>query len=350
MTDLIAAINVNIDPEIFEGSFSLTWHGFFTAAGIALGVWLSVRLARRIGLPEDDTFSIALVAVPCGIIGARALWIFEHTDQIHDIGDIFALTDGGISVYGAMIGGVIGAFTYVVFFKPEFPRWLALDIAAPGMILGQAVGRIGDFINGEHFAKASDLPWAFRYTNPDTEGPWAQIVDGVVPATSSWVRGKVGALSEAPVPVHPVAGGYELLLDFLILGGLLLLRRTRVLPGWGFVFYVVSYAAVRGSLALLRTDEQTVIGDLSVPQLLAIITSLGAVAMAFALLRNPPRRPDPVGPHTLLRRDEAREHGQDRALTGRDLTGPTRRRGRWKRASQAGPGGLRVRKRRDPSD
>lgn len=343
MPELLAAININIDPEIFEGGFSLTWHGFFTAVGIALGVWLSVRLARRVGIPEDDAFTIALVAVPSGIVGARVLWILEHTDQISDVGDIFALTDGGISVYGAMIGGVLGSFIYLVIWKPGFPRWLALDVAAPGMILGQAVGRLGDTINGEHFAKATDLPWAFRYTNPDTEGPWASIVDGVIPASSTWVRGQTGVLAEAPVPVHPVAGGYELILDFMILGGLFLMRRTNLLPGWGFVFYVLSYGAVRGLLALLRTDEQTLTGGLSVPQLLAILTGAAALAMAYYLWRNPPERPEPVELARELHREEARERRQERhggSGGGGSTPAP--------RASKAGPGGVRVRKRRDP--
>ena len=340
--DLIAAIDININPEIFGGGFTLTWHGFFTAVGIALGVWLPVRLARRVGFPEDDIFTIALVAVPCGIIGARALWVFEHTDQIGNIGDIFALNDGGISVYGAMIGGALGGFIYVLIWKPQFPRWLALDIAAPGMILGQAVGRLGDMINGEHFAKATDLPWAFRYTNPNTEGPWASIVDGVIPASSTWVRGQTGALAEAPVPVHPVAGGYELSLDFAILGSLLLLRRTRLVPGWGFVFYVLSYGAVRGLLALLRSDEQTVVGDFSVPQLLAVLTGAAAIAMAYYLWRNPPMRPEPVELARELHREEARERRQSRSPSDDAPTAPRRQ-----RASKAGPGGVRVRKRRD---
>ena len=343
--DLIAAININFNPEIFGGSFTLTWHGFFTAVGIALGVWLPVRLARRVGFPEDDVFTIALVAVPCGIIGARALWVLEHTDQISNVGDIFALTDGGISVYGAMIGGALGGFIYVLIWRPHFPRWLALDIAAPGMILGQAVGRLGDTINGEHFAKATDLPWAFRYTNPNTEGPWASVVDGVIPSATTWVRGQTGALAEAPVPVHPVAGGYELILDFAILGGLLLLRRTKLLPGWGFVFYVLSYAVVRGLLALLRSDEQTLVGALSVPQFLAIVTSAAALAMAYYLWRNPPRRPEPVDLARELHREEARERRQGRSDTGSAASAdkPARR----QRAAKAGPGGVRVRKRPD---
>lgn len=343
MPDLVAAININLNPEIFGGGFTLTWHGFFTAVGIALGVWLAVRLARKVGLPEDDVFTIALVAVPCGIVGARALWVFEHTDLIDNVGDIFALTDGGISVYGAMIGGVLGGFIYVLIWKPGFPRWLALDVAAPGMILGQAIGRLGDTVNGEHFANASDLPWAFRYTHPNTEGPWASIVDGVIPSVGTWVRGQTGALAEAPVAVHPVAGGYELILDFMILGGLLLLRRTRLLPGGGFIFYVLAYGAVRGLLALLRTDEQTIAGGLSVPQLIAILTALAALVMAYFLWRDPPQRPEPADLARELHREEARERRQERAASGSG-----RKSAPSPRAAKAGPGGVRVRKRRDP--
>ena len=286
MPELVGIINININPVLVDtGGFELTWHGLFTAVGIALGVWLAVRLARRARISEDDAMSIAVVSVLSGIIGARLLWVFEHTDQIGKVGDIFALTDGGISIYGAMIGGVLGGFLYVTFFKPNFPKWVALDVAAPGMILGQAIGRFGDFVNGEHFANASDLPWAFRYTHPFTDGPWS------APSIDGWFRGSRGFDGEAPVAVHPVAGGYEPILDFMILGGLFLLRRMGVGAGWGFTFYVFAYAVVRGSLSLLRTDEAAIAGALTVPQLLAIITAVAAVWMALHLRRH---RQEPV--------------------------------------------------------
>ncbi|MDE2987468.1 MAG: prolipoprotein diacylglyceryl transferase [Chloroflexota bacterium] len=281
MPELVGIINININPVLIDtGGFELTWHGLFTAVGIALGVWLAVRLARRARISEDDAMSIAVVSVVSGIIGARLLWVFEHTDQIGSVGDIFALTDGGISIYGAMIGGVLGGFIYVTIFKPNFPKWVALDVAAPGMILGQAVGRFGDFVNGEHFANASDLPWAFRYTHPLTDGPWS------APGVDDWYRGSRGFEGEAPVAVHPVAGGYEPILDLMILGGLFLLRRMGVGAGWGFTFYVFAYAVVRGALSLLRTDEAAVAGALSVPQLLAILTAVAAVWMALHLRRH----------------------------------------------------------------
>lgn len=302
---LAAAINIHIDPVLIDtGGFEITWHGFFTAIGIALGVWLSLRLAKQAGIKPDDASSIAIAAVISGIIGARLLWVFEHTDQISNIGDIFALTDGGISVYGAMIGGVIGAFTYVSIFKREFPKWVGLDVAAPGMILGQAVGRFGDTINGEHFAERSDLPWAFRYTHPDTDGPWA-VHEAGEPA-GAWYRGMRGLEGEMPVAVHPVAGAYEPLLDFAILGLLLWMRRWNIGAGWAFVTYVLTYAAVRGTLAIMRTDEATVAGALSVPQLTAIVTA-GLALIAAAYLRY---RPQGTGA-AVVRRTRARRSARE---------------------------------------
>ncbi len=286
MPHLPAAINIHINPDLISSPITLTWHGFFTAVAIAAAVWLCLRLARQTVISDDDVLNIALVAVPAGIVGARTLWVLEHTDQIRDAGDLFALTDGGISVYGGLIGGVVGAMIYIMLFRPGFPRWVGLDVAAPGMILAQGIGRFGDFINGEHFARATDLPWGFRYTHPRTDGPWASFIDGEY--VEPWFRGQSGRIAEQPVPVHPVAGVYEPILDFLILGLLLVLWRRGARPGWMFVTYMFLYAAVRGLLALLRADEQSVLSSgLSVPQLIAIVTGLVAGALAYYLYRRP---------------------------------------------------------------
>jgi phosphatidylglycerol:prolipoprotein diacylglycerol transferase len=338
MLDIVATIDIGINPEIVGG---LTWHGLFTAVGIALGVWLSARLAKRVGILEDDAMSIAIAGVVSGIIGARLLWVLEHTDQIDTFGDIFNLPDGGISIYGAMIGGVLGGFIFVVLRKPNFPRWIALDVAAPGMILGQAVGRVGDFINGEHFADPSGLPWAFRYTHPNSEGPWAQVVNGDAGPIDSWTRGENAPAGFEAVAVHPVAGVYEPLLDLAILGGLLLLRRTGLLPGWGFIFYVLTYALVRGTLAILRTDEQNIFGGLSVPQLLAVITAAAAGVMAYYLLKN---KQEPPQDREVVR-EERRTEARERRTT--ESTQPTKPTPRVTRRVPGGParGGKSRRKR-----
>ena len=165
---------------------------------------------------------------------------------------------------------------------------MALDVAAPGMILGQAVGRLGDTINGEHFAQASNLPWAFRYTHPSTDGPWSQLTGGDAPPSESWYRGARELAEEGPVAVHPVAGGVRTAARFRGAGAAALDAHQADRGG----------LAVRGLRAGVRGDSRlavrccgrmraTVAAGLSVPQLLAVLTAAGAVVMALYLWRRP---------------------------------------------------------------
>lgn len=278
-------IEIDIDPVIGEvGPFTLTWHGLFTALGIIAGVSLSVWLAKRDGIPSEVAQEVALVGVPCAIVGARLLYVAEHWSDFSGSGDefgdiIFGITEGGITLYGGLIGGVLGGLAYVLWRNRQLKKggqedrqWpipLLLDAAAPGMILGQALGRIGDLINGEHWAKESDLPWAVRYVHPET-------------------------LGEIGVAVHPVAGGYEMLGDFIILGLLLfVIRRVFAWPGWVFCTYMVLYGTMRFFLSFLRTNsgtggEQTFF-DIPVPQLIAGITVGLGILLAGFFLRYPGR-------------------------------------------------------------
>lgn len=257
------AININIDPVMFDlGPFTLTWHGLFTAVGIIAGVWLSVWLCKRDGIPSEVAQEIALVAVPCAIVGARLFFVFEHFDKFSDSPQkiITDITEGGITLYGGLIGGVLGGLIYALFRR--WPIAITLDAAAPGMVLGQALGRIGDLINGEHHADPTGLPWAFKYTHPDTLGQFGEAV-------------------------HPTAGGYELVGDLIICALLVfVLRRVVRTPGWVFCAYVAIYGLMRFALSYTRTDEQT-IADIPVPQLVAGLTVGLAVIAASVLMRWP---------------------------------------------------------------
>jgi phosphatidylglycerol:prolipoprotein diacylglycerol transferase len=256
-------IEINIDPTMFDvGPFTVSWHGFFTAVGIIGGVSLSVWLAQKDGIPSEVGQEIALVGVPCAIVGARLFFVFEHWDRFGD--DIprivTGITEGGITLYGGLIGGVVGGVAYAMFRR--WPIAIGLDAAAPGLILGQALGRIGDLINGEHHATASSLPWAVKYTNPNT----------------------LGELGKA---VHPTAGGYELLGDLAILAVLVFVaRRFSKVPGWTFCVYIVLYAVLRFVLSFTRLDEQELF-NIPVPQLVSGMLVGGAVILASVLMRWP---------------------------------------------------------------
>ncbi len=260
-------IDINIDPTMFDaGPFTLTWHGLFTAVGIIAGVSLAVWLAQKDGIPSEIGQEIALVGVPCAIVGARLFFVFEHWDQFgSDLPKIVTgITEGGITLYGGLLGGVAGGLGYALWHK--WPIAIGLDAAAFGMILGQGIGRIGDLINGEHHATGSDLPWAFRYTNPNT-------------------------LGELGKSVHPTAGGYELVGDFIILGILFYLRTKIRVPGWVFCSYIIIYAVLRFVLSYTRIDEQ-VYYNVPIPQLVSGLL-IGIALIAASVLY---RHPGPITP------------------------------------------------------
>jgi phosphatidylglycerol:prolipoprotein diacylglycerol transferase len=252
----LLAIDININPDIGEiGGLLITWHGVFTAVGIAAGVFLSSRLAKRAGIPDDEIYNIALILLIGGVIGARALYVLENIDSFSDRPvDIFRITEGGISIYGALIGGTISSFLYVKWRK--LPVAQIADIAAAGAILGQAVGRIGDIINGEHHAIETDLPWAVRYVHPNT-------------------------LGEPGLAVHP-AVAYEMIGDLLILGFMLWLLPRQPRSGYVFFAWVFLYAALRLGISFLREDEIVFLG-LRMAQVVAIIMMAAAVVGVYYL-------------------------------------------------------------------
>lgn len=256
-------IDINIDPTIFTaGPFTLTWHGLFTAVGIICGVSLSVYLAKKDGIPSDVGEEIALVAVPAAIVGARLFYCLEHFDTFKDdpAKIVTGITDGGITLYGGLIAGVVSGVVYALWRK--WPIAIGLDAAAPGMILGQGIGRIGDLINGEHHGTASSLPWAFKYTNPNT-------------------------LAELGKSVHPTAGGYELIGDFLICAILLFVCRRRFKsPGLVFCAYVVIYGVLRFFLSYFRLDEREYFGISDAQMVSAALVALALIG-ASILFRHP---------------------------------------------------------------
>ena len=132
----LLTIKIGMDPNIAKfGSLQLTWHGIFTAVGIAAGVYLGAWLGRRQGITEDDAYSVALVGVPAGIIGARAMYVLENHARFsgHWV-DVLRINEGGITVYGAVIGGIVGAVAYGLIRKLPITR--GLDAAAFGLLLG----------------------------------------------------------------------------------------------------------------------------------------------------------------------------------------------------------------------
>ena len=266
----LLTIEIGIDPEIQEfGGLLLSWHGVFTAVGIAVGVYVAVLIGRRLGFIDDDAYSAALVGIPCAIVGARALFVMERWGEagLDNWVDAFRINEGGISIYGAVIGGLIGGIAYG--WVRKLPLRRGLDGASFGLILGMGIGRIGDIINGEHFSEVSSLPWAVRYTNLNSPS----VLSGDSPCG---LNPLLGLSTDNLCAQHP-AVAYEMLGDLLIFGLLFLILRYVRRDGAAFFSMLLLYALMRFGVSELRIDSREVIAGLTTPQ----VTSLFLIPPAL---------------------------------------------------------------------
>jgi phosphatidylglycerol:prolipoprotein diacylglycerol transferase len=236
---------INVDPNLIVlGPFVLSWHGLFSAIGLAAGIWIAARLLRGTVVPEDEVMTTAFWGTIGGLVGAR---LFHVVDQWSYYSQrplqILLLNEGGIAIYGAVIGGVLGGYVYAR--VRRLPVGLLADAAAVGLILGMGIGRIGDVINGEHHGThlPDGTPWAAVYVHPNT-------------------------LGEPGVANH-LAVGYEMLADLLIYGLLLGLWGRMPRAGMLFWLYLLLYSAARFVITFFRVDTIVAFG-LTQAQLVAI--------------------------------------------------------------------------------
>jgi phosphatidylglycerol---prolipoprotein diacylglyceryl transferase len=250
---LSSGIVIDIDPVLVTfGSFAIRWYGLMMSLAILAGVALAMRRARAAGISEDDTLYVVLWALPSAFVGARLLhvidaWQYYTTYPLQ----ILAIQEGGLAIYGGLLGGVAGGALAAR--RKGLLSWRTLDVAAPAMILGQAIGRLGCFINGEHQGHPADLPWATSYIHP-------------------------GAMAPDSLPRHP-AQMYEFFFDLAILGLLLLLGRRVKRDGVIFTLYAALYSFGRFWISSLREDAPFLLGFTE-----AQVVSVAVFFLAFPAL------------------------------------------------------------------
>ena len=240
--------------------YEVRWYGILIALGVLLAVVLASRRERRLGLKEDSALNIALIAVPVAILCARAYYvIFSWSYYAAHPADILNIRQGGMAIYGGVIGGVLAGYFYCRASRTSFAA--GLDLAAPSIALGQAIGRWGNFINEEAFGRA--------VTNPKL-----RFFPVAVKIGESW---------------HWATFFYESAWCALIVIFLLAMERRDFFRRRGDVFgwYLFLYALERALVEGLRTDS-LYLGPLRVSQLL----SLGALLiLMLALSRRSGARP-----------------------------------------------------------
>ena len=277
--DVLAAISIGMGPNLIQtAGFVLAWHGIFTFVAVAVAVSLAAIWGRREGLNADAIYSVSLWSIIGGIVGARVIHVIDFWEiYSSNFMRAFFIWEGGVAIYGAVLGGFVGGALYIIIRNSDqfLAFWGALrrilpifpephkaplpgighmaDVVAPALLIAMAIGRIGDIINGEHFAKATSLPWGFVYTNPDSLG-----------------FGR---------PVSHPAVAYELLFD-LALAAVIWPLRNRLRPrGMFFVLYGALYSIGRFFLSFLRVESQTYFDFLNQAQILALIVIIVAIPL-----------------------------------------------------------------------
>ena len=250
-------MDLPFDPTLAIGPVRVAWHSLWSLVGMIAGSWLSFRLARRL-VKDERIWPFAIAVFVGGLLAARIGHIADNWPYYSARPDqLAAFWNGGAAVTAAPIGSAIGG--YLAAKRLRLPIGFMFDITVIGIVLGEAIGRIGDIINGEHHAVAcAVLPWCVRYTSPATLGQRDLV--------------------------HPVAA-YDLLVDVLIL--VVLLRywsRVRGHPPEARVFwlYLVLYGGFRFATSFLRLDP-VVFAGLQEAQLLGLLYLLAGVpALAWA--------------------------------------------------------------------
>ena len=249
-------------PIIFGiGPFALSYHGLLIALGIAVGSWLAGWGLARKGYDGALALGSLFLVVPLGLVGARLYHVLTeyHRYTRNPFPKVLEVWEGGLGIYGAVAGGFLGLLLFS-WYRGITPLALA-DAAAPGLVLGQAIGRWGNYFNQELFGRPSDLPWAIGIAPENRPTEFAD-------ATS----------------FHPTFL-YESLWNVLVCLALLWVAHRfseRLKGGDVFVLYVSLYSVGRFLVETLRIDEAFVVGSSIRGNLLVSgILALGAAAVLF---------------------------------------------------------------------
>ncbi len=171
------------------GPLSIRWYGILMATAIGVGFWLAHREARAEKLPADDILRVAQWAVMAGLIGARLYEVIFNWDYYGQYpAKIIAVWEGGLAIHGGLIvGPLVGVYLAR---RWRVPIWRSLDVAAPSIAIGQAIGRWGNFFNEEAFGRPTDLPWKL-YISP--AAPTAAVRPGRLLSSHVPLRIAVGS-------------------------------------------------------------------------------------------------------------------------------------------------------------
>lgn len=233
---------------------NIAWYGVIICVGMVLGIALAWYRAKKMKVNPDFVFDFCLLALPMAVIGARLYFVaFEWQSYASDPIRILYIQEGGLAIYGGVIGGILAALIFALWKKISF--WVISDIAVPSLILGQAIGRWGNFVNQEAFGEViTDKALQFF--------PYGVYIDEL----QQW---------------RQATFFYESLWCFVVFALLLVISRKEKTPGVLLACYFVLYGAERAFVEGFRADS-LMIGPVRVSQVLsALLIVVGAALMVL---------------------------------------------------------------------
>lgn len=225
------------NPIAFQiGPFTVYWYGLIIGLGVLFAFILAIREGKRRGYSPDLFYDLIIFGVPAGIIGSRLYYvIFQWPHYAANPIKALYIWEGGLAIHGALIAGVIVGIFVAKRYQIDF--WDLADISAPSLIIGQAIGRWGNFFNQEAYGYETSLPWAL-------------YIDGAYR--------------------HPTFL-YESIWNFFVFGCLLWLRRRKFIrSGEVFFAYLIGYSFGRFFIEGLRADS-LMLGSIRVAQLVSVL-------------------------------------------------------------------------------
>jgi phosphatidylglycerol:prolipoprotein diacylglycerol transferase len=250
-------ITISIDPIIFSiGHFALRWYGLILMAAVGIGLWLTGREAERKGFKKSNIYDAAIWIMLAGLLGARLFHVIDHWPHEYATDPIRALYiwQGGLAIWGAVVGGLIAMVVLARQRGWKLPR--LLDAFVPGVVLGQAIGRVACVITGDAMGPPTNGPFGIAYTNPNAMVPQLGVF-------------------YTPMPV------YEIIANLAIFALVWSLRKRKWADGSLFLTYLTLYGLERFLLGYTSAYNIVAFG-LNQSQLIAL-SSLFAVIVILAV-------------------------------------------------------------------
>ncbi|CAM3686877.1 prolipoprotein diacylglyceryl transferase [Aeromicrobium ponti] len=248
-----------IDRIAFEiGPLTVYWYGIIIGLGVILGYYFATKEAKRLGLNKDIFADLLLWALPIALISARIYYvIFKWEYYSKNPGEIVAIWEGGIAIHGALIGATITAIIFAK--KRGVSFWKLADIAAPSIILGQAIGRWGNFMNQE------------AYGGPVTRAVLEnlQLPDFII--DQMFINGQYYQPTFLYESIWNLAG-------FIIL---ILLRRIQLRQGELFLSYIIWYSIGRFFVEGMRTDSLMLTETLRMAQFISVVLVICSLLVIY---------------------------------------------------------------------